>query len=395
MSLDSKKFSSELPEFFSLIFKDILHQGLVPILVGGSVRDFFLTGKMGYDWDLELHHETMIFSLEQWKDFGRSLLKKGKVTFLPYEVIRFEINDHQLEFSPPRKEKFDDTSSEHKNFEASFDYRMPFEQAVLRRDFTINAMGICFKNLNDFELLDPLLGLEDLRKGILHPCSSDFHKDPVRFLRALRFLRKLKFMASPELKKELRKMKVSGVSPNYLWSEMQKSGDGLGFYLDLIDESEFHPELKLPLDKSVSLKKDELARVLKDTSSHECWMIALEWVGISCGPWQNYFSLSPEFTKKFSRWAFESRLFKNISPEVFRGDFERIRLIPEFDSVFNWFITTKKLLQKKPNLPLLTIIEDFLPSWISLYRFEVLNDVKHIDPPLRARYQVWDLCQRL
>ena len=67
----------------------------------------------------------------------------------------------------------------------------------------------------------------------------------------------------------------------------------------------------------------------------------------------------------------------------------------EFDVLFDWYFTTKQLLQKNPNLPLMTMIESYLPAWIHLYRFEVVKDVKHIDPPLRAKYQVWNLCQRL
>ena len=66
----------------------------------------------------------------------------------------------------------------------------------------------------------------------------------------------------------------------------------------------------------------------------------------------------------------------------------------EFDILFDWFFSTKQLLQKYPHLPFLKLIEDFLPDWVILFQIELLKDVKHIDPPLRAKYQVWNLCQR-
>lgn len=59
---------------------------------------------------------------------------------------------------------------------------------LVKRDFTVNAMAV---NLNDLEkIIDPLGGSQDLTKKILHPCSiSTFYDDPVRVLRAVRFIR--------------------------------------------------------------------------------------------------------------------------------------------------------------------------------------------------------------
>lgn len=391
MSLDTKKFERELPKFFPDLFKEIYKAGFVPVLVGGVVRDFFLTGKLGKDWDVELYHETLAFSLEQWKDFGRALTRYGRVTFLPYEVIRLDLNQHQLEFSPPRREEFQTDNLTHKNFSVVFDYKMDFSEAVKRRDFTINAMGIKIKNLKEFLFLDPLEGLRHLREHTLHPAGENFMKDPVRFLRAQRFSRKFQLQGSQKLQEELKQMNLSGVTPAYVWSEMQKSGDPLNYYLDLLKAQDAHPELLLPAKGPVG----EIRNVLHDPKKHECWMIALEWVGISCESWQKYFSLSAESVKRVSRWATESRAFQKIKPEFFHGEFDEVRILPEFETLFDWYFTTKQLLQKSPELALLKMIEEYLPDWIHLYRFEMLKDVKHIDPPLRAKYQVWNLCQRL
>jgi hypothetical protein len=156
------------------------------------------------------------------------------------------------------------------------------------------------------------------------------------------------------------------------------------------------PDLQLPLSFEVmSFKWEELSRVLSDPSKHETWIIALEWIGVPCESWQKYFSVSSETCSRLARWAQNSKKFILIKPETFHGEFEQIKGISEFDVLFDWYFSTKQILQKNPSLPLLKMIEDFLPDWIHLYRFEAVKDVKHIDPPLRAKYQVWNLCQRL
>jgi hypothetical protein len=153
--------------------------------------------------------------------------------------------------------------------------------------------------------------------------------------------------------------------------------------------------MKLPVGRELLAKIDDLKVVLMDPTFHEEWMIALEWVGISCESWQIYFSLSSETCRRLGRWAEASKKFTTILPEIFHGEFEDVREKPEFEVLFDWYFTTKQLLQKNPELPLLAMIEKYLPDWIHLYRFEVVKDVKHIDPPFRAKYQVWNLCQRL
>lgn len=370
--------------------------GFVTTLVGGAVRDFLKDDSPGKDWDIELSHESLSWGLPMWKQLGKDLSKYGKVIYLPYDVIRLELRGYQLEFSPPRAEIFEENLANdgHKNFRVEFDFSMPFERAVLRRDFTINAMGLRFKG-REIEFLDPLEGIRHLKENLLHPCGPDFPKDPVRFLRALRFAWKYKMEMSPELKVYLQTMQASRFTPAYLWSEMQKSGDPLGFYFLLLKWSSYHPEMKLPLGKEVLNKYEELKKVLGNPALHESWIIALEWVELNGESWQKYFSQSSESFRRLARWAQDSKRFQKIMPEIFHGDFEEVRERAEFLQLFDWYFTTKQVLQKNPNIPLMKMIEKFLPDWIHLYRFEPVKDVKHIDPPFRAKYQVWNLCQRL
>jgi hypothetical protein len=394
LSSSTEKFRKALPASWRPVYEVLSRGNFIPTLVGGSVRDFYLTGNVGFDWDLELTHPTVEFTKDLWKQLGKDLHALGRTTYLPYDIIRLEIGKHQFEFSAPRVETYIE-SNQHKNFEAAFDLKAPFEKSVLRRDFTINAMGLRFHSDKNIELLDPLEGLRHLRDKLLYPAGVDFGKDPVRFLRALRFLHKLGFGLSSELEKILEQMDVTGFSATYLWNEMQKSGDPIGYYKELLDWQPTHPEMKLPVGKEFLSKIDEIKLVLKDPSFHEEWMIALEWVGIPCESWQTYFSLSSETCRRLGRWAECSKKFTSIQPEIFHGEFDEIKDKAEFEVLFDWYFTTKQLLQKNPNLPLLAMVENYLPAWIHLYRFEVVKDVKHIDPPLRAKYQIWNLCQRL
>lgn len=397
MNFDQKKFLQEVPASFRAALSILQGFGMIPTLVGGTVRDFFLEGRVGKDWDIELSHPTLAFNKDHWKDLGKNLSVVGRVSFLSYDVIRLDVDSFQFEFSPPRIEVFDENwkSGGHSNFTVEFDFKLDFEKAVARRDFTINAMGFRFQNENTIEFLDPLNGLVHLKNKLLYAAGVDFEKDPVRFLRALRFKKKFGFDYSSEMQKTLENMPVVTFTSSYLWSEMQKSKDPIGFYFDVLKWKAFHREMKLPIldwDKS---KNDEFRRINADPSKHESWVIAWEWIGVSSEEWQKYFSLSSDSCKRLGRWANTSKEFHDLLPEVFQGEFEEVREKKEFALLFDWYFTTKQLLQKNPELPLLKMIEEYLPDWIHLYRFEVVKDVKHIDPPLRAKYQVWNLCQRL
>jgi tRNA nucleotidyltransferase/poly(A) polymerase len=393
MIFDNKKFQSKLPSSFFPILDEFLNHGFRPTFVGGVVRDYFLKNEIVSDWDIELYHSSISFEKGAWKDLGKKISRFGKVTYLPYEVIRLELNSYHLEISPPRREYFKANLKNHSNFDAEFVFNLPFSEAVLRRDFTINAIGIRFQNNSTSELLDPLDGLRHLREKRLHFAGPDFSKDPVRFLRAHRFANKLKFSFSPELKLILDSMSLEGITPSYVWSEMKKTTDPVHFMSFLVQEKNL--ELKLPVDKTFTTKVSEIKKVLTDPRKLETWVIALEWVDISSENWVKYFSMSTDLTKRLARWAKMSRDFQLKLPEAFHGEFEEIKNADQFEKLFNWYFTTKQLLQKNSDLPLMKMIEEYLPNWIHLYRFELPKDVKHIDPPFRAKYQVWNLCQRL
>jgi len=94
-----------------------------------------------------------------------------------------------IEFAPPRKEV--STGPGRHDFEIVADASLSVEDDMRRRDFTVNAIA---KRLASGELIDPLDGQADLRRRVLRTVSPmSFAEDPLRLVRALRFVSQLDF----------------------------------------------------------------------------------------------------------------------------------------------------------------------------------------------------------
>ncbi len=99
-----------------------------------------------------------------------------------------------IELTPPRAERT--TGPGHRDFEIVSDPSIGLEEDMARRDFTVNAMAI---RLDGGELVDPFGGRHDLERGELRTVSAtSFVDDPLRLLRALRFVSQLGFDVAPE-----------------------------------------------------------------------------------------------------------------------------------------------------------------------------------------------------
>ncbi len=78
-------------------------------------------------------------------------------------------------------------------------YKKNIETDLIRRDFTINAMGV---DLDTFTFLDPLNGLKDLKNKNIRPTTENsLADDPLRVLRAFRFGLELNFKIDKEFYK--------------------------------------------------------------------------------------------------------------------------------------------------------------------------------------------------
>ncbi len=96
------------------------------------------------------------------------------------------------------------------------------EQDLLRRDFTINAIA----QAADGTLIDPYHGVADIQARILRHVSPAFSEDPVRILRAARFVARTGFCIAPETMNLMRDMVANGevdaLVPERVWQELAR-----------------------------------------------------------------------------------------------------------------------------------------------------------------------------
>ena len=99
-----------------------------------------------------------------------------------------------IELTPPRAER--STGPGHRDFAIVSDASIDLQEDMARRDFTINAMAI---RLDSGDLLDPFGGVADLARRELRTVGpTSFQDDPLRLVRALRFVSQLGFDLAPE-----------------------------------------------------------------------------------------------------------------------------------------------------------------------------------------------------
>ena len=163
-------------------------------LVGGIVRDLVLGRPFTGDIDLttDARPEETLAVVKGWADavwdqgarFGTIGLKKGDTTF--------EVTTHRAEAYSADSRKPD------------VSFASDVEADLSRRDFTVNAMALRVTGAHDEEpeLIDPFGGVADLAAGVLRtPLSPEesFTDDPLRMLRAARFIAGYGLQPEPEL----------------------------------------------------------------------------------------------------------------------------------------------------------------------------------------------------
>ena len=260
--LFSNSIDTELREVLGLLFD----HGLYVCLVGGAVRDFLLTQKLGSDLDFEIRSDDKEV-LSKWDDISNKLkiIFQGKfsVETLNFQVVRVKGDTREYEFSSPRIEVFNELGRGHSNFKAQFKGDLSYHDSFTRRDFTINAMGIEIKSFEDIQFIDPFNAINNLNEKSLVPCSLDFYQDPVRFLRAIRFKERFSFELSEKLIAQMKLMNLEELSLYYFFSEFYKSKKGPFFKEFFNLSNKFSLKLSSEIDQLSFLKDLELKESLK------------------------------------------------------------------------------------------------------------------------------------
>ncbi|AGM31537.1 CCA tRNA nucleotidyltransferase [Mycobacteroides abscessus] len=186
-----KKLLSELGALFDSAGFDLY-------LVGGSVRDAAL-GKPGIDLDF-----TTDARPEQVKNLMTGWAEAIWDTGIAFGTIGVARRGQRVEITTFRSDSYDQQS---RNPEVVFGDSL--EGDLVRRDFTVNAMAVKIGPDGPGEFCDPLNGLEALRAGVLDTPSApeiSFGDDPLRMLRAARFVSQLGFTVAPRVLEALHAM---------------------------------------------------------------------------------------------------------------------------------------------------------------------------------------------
>ena len=269
----------KIPSILEDILKELQKIGATPILVGGSVRDFFLNIPIK-DYDIE------IFGIDSLEIIQKSLEKFGSVKLVgkSFGVLTLRVDEYDFDFALPRIEK--KIGNTHQDFEIITNANLSFKEAAIRRDFTINAIGYDFCT-KDF--LDPFDGINDLKNRVLkHIDDKTFIEDSLRVYRAVQFSARfdfsldertfelckkivqnneLDFLPKERIYEEFKKLFLKSSKPS-IGFELLKNLGVLKYFPELkaliscVQDPIYHPEGDVWIHTMMCL--DELSRILKE-----------------------------------------------------------------------------------------------------------------------------------
>ena len=231
-------------------------------LVGGVVRDLLLGRDMSDGRDIDLTTDALPAETKRlvqgWADSVWSQGERFGTIGCQTDGWTYEITTHRAEAYDPESRKPDVVFSD------------VIDADLSRRDFTVNAMAL---SLPDPVLIDPFGGAADLADGRLRtPLSpqESFSDDPLRMLRAARFLAGYGLTPDDELRAAATSMceRLSIVSAERIRDEFDKlmvvedPTPGLWFLADTGLMDQFLPEFS-----RMRLEQDPIHRH-KDVLTH-------------------------------------------------------------------------------------------------------------------------------
>lgn len=210
-TLSGQWFEPDLPGRLLKIAGDIREAGGRAFLVGGWVRDALL-GRSCRDYDVEVYDMAQDALVPILSKYGRTNLV-GKA----FGVIHLAMKGLSLDFSFPRTES--KVGYGHRGFVVHTDEKLSFKEAALRRDFTINAMGM---ELPELTLCDPYGGIDDLKAHTLRHVGPAFAEDSLRILRGVQFASRFGCTLAPETVELCRTLSLDDLSIERLFEEFKK-----------------------------------------------------------------------------------------------------------------------------------------------------------------------------
>jgi poly(A) polymerase len=220
-------------------------------LVGGPVRDALL-GRLGNDLDFttDAHPKDCEKILNKWADsvwnigaaFGTVAGKKGDITV---EITTYRSESYNLDSRKPNVE-----------------FGKTIEADLSRRDFTINAMALELTT-DEPTFIDLYNGVSDLQNKLIKTPGKpedSFSDDPLRMMRAARFMSQLNFAIDPAVVAAIKSMagRLEIISAERIRDEFIKiiMSDNPRLGITLLVESGL-AEIFLPEIPKLKLEMDE------------------------------------------------------------------------------------------------------------------------------------------
>lgn len=176
-------------------------------VTGGAVRDWF-SGRASQDLDITVPQDAI--------NYAENLAKALRGALVPLDqeedVARVVWKGYGVDFSAYREGA------------------ATIEEDLGKRDFTINALAVPIDTdrgglAGTYQIIDPTGGVRDLQQGIVRATNdSVFAKDPLRLLRAYRFLATLGFTLDERTESMIREQRgeISRVSVERVSYELGK-----------------------------------------------------------------------------------------------------------------------------------------------------------------------------
>jgi poly(A) polymerase len=211
-------------------------------LVGGVVRDL-VSGRLAPDADFDFATDA---TPAETSRILRGWAEAQYLVGVRFGTVGARRRGNVLEITTFREERYPEDERK-----PAVTFAKDIETDLSRRDFTINAMAV---RLPDGEFVDPFEGVRDLAaKRLDTPLDPElaFSDDPLRMLRAARFVAQLDVSPAPGVVEAIGRMRdrLRIVSPERIREELDKlllgdhPGKGLALLVDSGLSEEFLPEL--------------------------------------------------------------------------------------------------------------------------------------------------------
>jgi poly(A) polymerase len=212
---EKSKTDYTIPDHARRVFEIFKREGVQVYLVGGTVREM-LRDRLEDPGDYDFATPT---SAEE----TMRILRKAGIRPIPLGVafgtVGAVFQGTKVEITTFRRSEEYKSRSRHPNVE----FGGTIEEDLQRRDFCMNAIAMSESS----ELIDPYGGAGDIEKGRISVPSEPakiFADDPLRLMRAARFVSQLGYSVDPETAKVARKVAfmITSVSRERWKMEMDK-----------------------------------------------------------------------------------------------------------------------------------------------------------------------------